>query len=185
MIPTLSQVCSLNSPFRDDLEDYAAGHCRSIEIWLTKLESYLEQSKSSAANIKQLLDDLGMTASVASYQGGLLMSQGEARKVAWESFAKRLDLCCEIGAKTVVVACDTTSPLSQVDVERIQASLLQLAKEVGQRGLRAALEFQAKAAFGNNLQTAAALVQEVGSPHLGICLDVFHFFTGPSKFSDL
>jgi sugar phosphate isomerase/epimerase len=51
--------------------------------------------------------------------------------------------------------------------------------------LRAALEFQADSSFGNNLETAAALVQEVGSPHLGLCLDVFHFHVGPSKMEDL
>ncbi|HND56681.1 MAG TPA: sugar phosphate isomerase/epimerase, partial [Pirellulaceae bacterium] len=30
-----------------------------------------------------------------------------------------------------------------------------------------------------------ALVAEVGSPHLGLCLDVFHFYCGPSKGEDL
>ena len=39
--------------------------------------------------------------------------------------------------------------------------------------------------FGNNLQTAAALVAEVGSPHLGLCLDAFHWHVGPSKTEDL
>jgi 2-keto-myo-inositol isomerase len=50
--------------------------------------------------------------------------------------------------------------------------------------VRLALEFQARSAFVNNLQTAAALVAEVGSPHLGICLDAFHYFVGPSKPED-
>jgi 4-hydroxyphenylpyruvate dioxygenase len=27
--------------------------------------------------------------------------------------------------------------------------------------------------------------ESVGHPHVGICLDLFHFFVGPSKFSDL
>ena len=51
--------------------------------------------------------------------------------------------------------------------------------------MRVALEFQSQARFVNNLQTAAALVAEVGSPHLGLCLDAFHFYVGPSKFHDL
>jgi len=51
--------------------------------------------------------------------------------------------------------------------------------------LRLALEFQAKATFGNNLQTAAALVADVGSPHLGLCLDWFQYYTSPSKEEDL
>jgi 4-hydroxyphenylpyruvate dioxygenase len=63
--------------------------------------------------------------------------------------------------------------------------LVQIAQAAGRRQMRVALEFQARAALGNNLQTAVALVNEVASPHLGVCLDVFHFFVGPSKQSDL
>jgi sugar phosphate isomerase/epimerase len=83
------------------------------------------------------------------------------------------------------VACDIHAPLEQADLERAQLSLVNIATETGKLGLRAALEFQNRAAFGNNLQTAAALVGEVGSPHLGICFDVFHFYTSPSKLEDL
>jgi sugar phosphate isomerase/epimerase len=35
------------------------------------------------------------------------------------------------------------------------------------------------------LQTAVALVADVGSPHLGLCLDAFHYYAGPSKAEDL
>src|SRR4030095_789204 len=90
-----------------------------------------------------------------------------------------------IATRTIVIACDVPQPLSQETIERVQVSLVQAAQECGKRGLRAALGFQATSALGNNLQTAAALIAEVGSPHLGICLDAFHFFTGPSKTEDL
>ena len=36
MKPVLGQVCSLNSPFDTDVEEYAAGQSAAIEIWLTK-----------------------------------------------------------------------------------------------------------------------------------------------------
>lgn len=183
MIPTLSQVCSLHSPFEDDLADYAAGQCRAVEIWLTKLENYLEEHSPEA--FRGLLEEHGLTAPVASYQGGLLTSQGEARREAWQLFERRVALCKEVGIGTIVVACDIPGPLQQSDIERAQVSLQQLAQTVGPHGIRVALEFQARAAFGNNLQTAAAMVAEVGSPHLGLCFDAFQFYIGPSKLHDL
>jgi 4-hydroxyphenylpyruvate dioxygenase len=183
MIPTLSQVCSLHSPFDRDLEDFAAGQCHSVEVWLTKLEEYLRSH--TLADVRFWLDKFGMQLPVASYQGGIVASQGEARREAWELLARRLDLCRDLRIGTLVVACDVPAPLTQQTIERVQVSLTQLAQEAGRRGLRAALEFQADSSFGNNLQTAAALVQEVGSPHLGLCLDAFHFHTGPSKTADL
>ena len=95
------------------------------------------------------------------------------------------DLCRLLGVETLVVACDVPPPLTQIVIERVQVSLQQAAQEAGLAGLRLALEFQANSVFGNNLQTAAALVAEVGSPHLGLCLDAYHWHVGPSKADDL
>ena len=88
MIPALSQVCSLNSSFEKDLEDYAAGACRTVEIWLGKLETFLENHTPD--DVRQLLEERELTAPVASYQGGLLTSQGDARKQHWGESAGRL-----------------------------------------------------------------------------------------------
>jgi len=183
MKPALSQVCSLHSPFEKDVEDYAAGQCDAIDVWLTKLEAFLQ--RRSLDDARALLAEHGMTTPVASFQGGLLSSQGDARREAWTLFESRLGLCQAIGVATLVVACDVGAPLDQATIERARVSLQQAAQAAGLRGLRIALEFQADAAFGNNLQTAAALVEEVGSPHLGLCLDAFHYYVGPSQPEDL
>jgi 2-keto-myo-inositol isomerase len=183
MKPAISQLCSLNSPFEKDIEDYAAGACQAVEIWLGKLETYLEQH--SVDDVRRLLDEQEMVAPVASFQGGLLVSQGDARREHWEHFSQRLRLLRELKVETLVVACDVVGPLVQQDLERVQTSLTQAAVRAGEQGIRLALEFQASATFGNNLQSAAALVNETGSPHLGLCFDVFHYYAGPSKGEDL
>jgi 2-keto-myo-inositol isomerase len=183
MTPALAQVCSLPSPFEKDIADYAAGKCGAIELWLTKLETYLQSH--SLDDVRRLLTENEMTAPVASYQGGLLASQGEQRREAWQLFERRLEICQELKIGTIVVACDVPRPLDQQTLDRVQASLVQVAQTCGQRGLRAALEFQASSAFGNNLQSVAAMIGEVGSPHLGICFDAFHYYCGPSKGEDL
>ena len=126
-----------------------------------------------------------MAAPVASFQGGLLASQGEFRKQHWESFDQRLAQCRALGTGTLVVAADVGGPLDQQAIDRVQMSAGQAAERAGGHGVRLALEFQARAAFVNNLQTAAALVAEIGSPHLGLCLDAFHYYVGPSKLEDL
>jgi 4-hydroxyphenylpyruvate dioxygenase len=154
-----------------------------VELWLTKLEQFLENH--SHDDLKKLLEQNGIRAEVASFQGGLLASQGEARREAWKLFEKRLALCQQLGIKTLVVSCDVPRSLTQQDIERVRMSLGQLAQQSANSGCRAALEFQANSGLGSNLQTAVALVSEVGSPHLGICLDAFHYYIGPSKPDDL
>lgn len=183
MKPALSQVCSLDSPFENDVEEYAAGKCQAIELWIGKLDAYLE--KHSEADVRALLAQHGITAPVASFQGGLLTSQGEFRKQHWGAFERRLAQCRVLGVETLVVAADVIGPLEQSDIDRVQISLTQAAQLAGQHKVRLALEFQARSAFINNLQTAAAVVAETGSPHLGLCLDVFHYAIGPSKHEDL
>lgn len=183
MIPTLSQVCSLHAAFGTDIEDYAAGQCRSVELWFTKLEDYLEGH--SVEDVRQLLDALSVRASVAGLQGGLLDSEAAARDEAWKLFRSRLQLSRELGIETIVVACDVSGPLTRLTIDRVRGSLVELAAAAGEASVRVALEFQGRAALGNNLQTAVALIEEVGSPSLGLCLDTFHFEIGPSKWADL
>jgi hypothetical protein len=86
VITALSQVSSLPSGFAKDLEDYSAAGCQAVEVWLTKLESYLETH--SLQSLRDLLHRHEIKLPVASLQGGLLSSQGEARRAAWDLFGR-------------------------------------------------------------------------------------------------
>lgn len=183
MLAALSQVGSLPAELEQEFEDYAAGKCQALDLWMTKVEEYVENRSEDA--FLRLLQDHQLQPVSASFQGGLLASQGERRREAWSLFQRRLQRCRALGIPTLVVACDVPSPVSDQDAQRTQASLAEAAQQGAAAGVRIALEFQAKAGLGNNLQTAAALVAAVGSPHLGICLDAFHYHVGPSKPEDL
>ena len=183
MKPALSQVCSLAGPFEKDVTDYAAGRCDAIELWFGKLEGYLESH--TPADVRRLLDDAGMAAPVASFQGGLLVSQGDARREHWQHFERRLSLCRELRVGTLIVAADLQGAVEQHDLERAVTSLRQAADWAAQHDVRIALEFQCRATFANNLQTVAALIDEIAHPALGLCLDAFHYYCGPSKLEDL
>jgi 4-hydroxyphenylpyruvate dioxygenase len=182
MKPALSQVCSLNAPLEKDVEDFAAGACRAIELWVGKLDNYLE--RHSETDLTELLKRHDVAAPVISFQGGLFTSQGEFRREHWAAFSSRLAQCQRLGVGTLVVAGDIGGPLEQQDLDRVRVSLDQAAALARNHGVRLALEFQSRAAFANNLQTAAALVAETASPHLGLCFDAFHYYTGPSKAED-
>ena len=42
MKPCISQATTLSTPFEADLAAYARGGWTAVELWLTKLETYLE-----------------------------------------------------------------------------------------------------------------------------------------------
>ena len=183
MIPCISQVTTLSASFDADVRGYAGVKCEAIEVWLTKLETFLADHSLEA--VKQLASDCGVTLAAAAVQGGILLAQGDARREAFALFERRLELCQSLRIPTMVVAADFTSEVTETDYERAVVSLKQAGQLARERGVRLALEFQSRAAFCNNLSTAAALVEHCDKPNVGICLDVFHYYTGPSKFEDL
>ena len=183
MIPCISQVCSLGSSFEDDIDGYADAAGSAIELWLTKLEEYLVGHKP--AEVRARAADRGLALAAAAFQGGILISQGESRRAAWDQFQRRLETCAELGIPVLVTTADFLGPFSQIDIERAQVSLRQAGETAAMHGVKIALEFQARNTFVNNLETAAMLVQSTAHPSVGICLDLFHFFIGPSKPDDL
>ncbi|MCI0641736.1 MAG: sugar phosphate isomerase/epimerase [Gemmataceae bacterium] len=183
MRPCLSQTTTLPCPFADDVAAFADAGCQAMEVWLTKLETHLETH--SPEDTKRLLAERGMTLAAAAYQGGLLLSQGEQRKAHYDHFRKRLEICQELAIPTMLVVADFVGEVDSTALERADVSLTQAAQWAAGFGIRLALEFRAKNAFCASLDTALALVAQCGQPNVGVNFDVFHYYTGPSKFEDL
>ena len=183
MKPCISEATTLPGSFADDVAAYAEAGCPALEVWLTKLEAHLE--KHSAADTRKLLEDRQMTLAAGSYQGGLLLSQGEQRQVHYDHFKRRLDLCGSFAIPTLLLAPDFVGRLDAAALQQAVAALGESARWAAAFGVQLALEFRGKAPFCSSLDTACALVAACGETNVGVCLDVFHYYTGPSKFEDL
>jgi sugar phosphate isomerase/epimerase len=183
MRPCISEATTLPAPFADDVNAYADGGCTAMEVWLTKLETHLETH--SAADTRKLLEDRQITPAAAAYQGGLLLSQGEQRKAHYDHLKRRLDLCQAFGIPTLLVVADFVERVDPTALERAVVSLRQAAQWSAAFGVRLALEFRGSATFCSSLDTALSLVAACGEPNVGVNFDVFHYYTGPSKFDDL
>jgi sugar phosphate isomerase/epimerase len=183
MKPCISEATILPNTFAEDVHAYAEGGCRAMEVWLTKLETHLETHP--AADTHKLLEDRQMTLAAASYQGGLLLSQGEQRRAHYDHLRRRLDLCQQFGIGTLLVVADFVDQIDQAALDRAVVSLTQAAQWAAGYGVRLALEFRGKSTFCSSLDTALALVAQCGEANVGVNFDVFHYYTGPSKFEDL
>ncbi len=182
----ISQVTTLMNPFESDASSYRSGGWPAVELWLTKLESYVRDH--SAAEARSLFESAGVRPVAAAGQGGLLLSRGAGREAHWELFGLRLELLRELGVSTLVVAADSAAAVARStdleDFARAAAALGEAAELAGSYGVRLALEFQRSSPICACLETAAALVAQCGSGNAGVCLDAFHFQTGPSKLED-
>jgi sugar phosphate isomerase/epimerase len=183
MRPCISEATTLPRSFADDVNGFADGGCDAMEVWLTKLETHLQCN--SAPDTRKLLADRGMTLAAASYQGGLLLSQGEQRQAHYDHFKRRLDLCQAFGIGTLLVVADFVDQIDASSLERAVVSLKQAAQWAAAFHVKLALEFRGTATFCSSLETALGLVAAAAEPNVGINLDVFHYYTGSSKFEDL
>ena len=181
--PAVGTVCSLNCELATILADYAAGHCDAVDLWLGHAERVLETG--SPESLRDLVAASGVKVVAASYQGGLVTADGAAGEAHWTLFRHRLELCHGLFIPVLVVAGDAFAPLSTTDLGAMSANLATAAGLAAEAGVKLALEFDARASFPNNLQSAVALVDQVGHPALGLCLDWHHFTMGPSKEADL
>jgi sugar phosphate isomerase/epimerase len=75
--------------------------------------------------------------------------------------------------------------IDQTDLERAVVSLKQAAQWAAAFNVRLALEFRGNSTFCSSLDTALSLIAHCGEPNVGVNFDVFHYYTGPSKFEDL
>lgn len=183
MIPCISQATTLPGSFADDAADYPAGGCRALEVWLTKLEKHLREV--SAEDTRKALADRDVRLVAAAYQGGLLLSQGDARKAHFDHFKRRLDLCQQFAVPTLVLVADFAQSPAADDLGRAVVSLAQAGQWAAGFGVRLALEFRGTDTFCSCLDTALTLVEQCREPNVGVCLDAFHFYKGPSKGEDL
>ena len=150
---------------------------------MTKLETYLESH--SVAEAKGLLEACGLKAAAAAGQGGLLLSRDAERLAHWDLFRRRLDILAELDVRTLIVAADFVREPTSEDYGRAVASLAEAAEFARGVGIRLALEFQKGSRFCSSLDTALAIIAQAGAENVGVCLDLFHYYTGPSKFEDL
>src|SRR5262245_47897028 len=183
MKPCISQATTLPSRLAEDVDRYGKGGVTGMEVWPTKLEQHLE--KNSPADTKKLLADSGLSLAAAAYQGGLLLSQGEQRRAHYDHFRRRLDLCQFFGIPTLLVVHDFAEKADATALERAVVSLAQAAQWAAGAGVRLALEFRGTDRFCASVPTALALVAQCGEPNVGVNLDIFHYYTGPSKLEDL
>jgi sugar phosphate isomerase/epimerase len=179
----ISEATTLPTTFADDVAAYADAGCSAMEVWLTKLETHLESQSADAT--RQLLEQHQMSLAAASYQGGLLLSQGDERRAHYDHFRRRLDLCQQFGIGTVLVVADFVTAVERTDLQRAVVSLKQAAQWSAGFDIRLGLEFRGGNKFCASLDTAVALVAAAGEPNVGVVFDVFHYYTGPSKFEDL
>jgi len=191
MYPVFSQATLLPHPLGVDIDACIKGGVRSVELWLTKAEDHLK--RHTAAELGKVFADAGIRLEAASYQGGLLGGTPESRASHLDHFKRRLDLCQALGIPILGLLPDLVPSGGKPAGERVnEAQVAALIEELGAAadwaeayGIKLALSFRSDCPLPTNLQSAIALVEAAERTNLGLALDCFPFFNGPSKTEEI
>jgi len=183
MYAVYGQATTMAAPLVEEWKQVGAAGFRHIDAWLAKLEAFLKNEQVST--LKQMLGDLNLGLVCGSFQGGLMRPPGEARKAHEDHFKKRLDLCEALAIPTMVLACDSDGDPGPQSLNFAIEGLVRACQWADAYKVRIALEFQARNRLVNNLETAAMVIKQAAQPNLGLCLDLFQYWIGPSKEMDL
>ncbi len=100
----ISQVSTLTTPLEQELQAYARGGWSFMEIWLPKLETYLEQH--TLDDYRSLLEANEIVPIAAASQGGLLIARDQQKASIESQYRKRLSLLAELGVKVLTLTPD-------------------------------------------------------------------------------
>ncbi len=140
MKPCISQATTLKNPFQADPAIFSRNGWTDVEIWLTKLETFLQDHTLTQA--RTTLESEGIRPVAAASQGGLLLSRGDGRETHWRHFANRLAILAELAVPVLIVTPDFVAQPNHEDYVRAAASLGEASELAATFGVRLALEFQ-------------------------------------------
>ena len=180
---SVSQVSTLAAGFADDVRTYAAAGLDGVGIWEMKLGDGPDDE--AVALLRE--SGLGSATAVPTVPSILplpLLAGPDDPRERTDSILRSLHRLAPFEPAAVLCI---TGPGDRATALR---GLREVVAEAEQLGLRIALEpFQAEGISSwsilNTLGDAAAVVEEIGSPALGIQFDVWHLWNTPELFEEI
>jgi len=97
----INPATTMPAAFEEDVVAYSEAGFRAMEIWLGKVDRYLEKGHT-VRDAKRLMADCGLAAAGACFCG-LTFSGDENERKSLEELGSRLEMCEALGAKALVV----------------------------------------------------------------------------------
>jgi sugar phosphate isomerase/epimerase len=186
---SISQVSTLAASFGDDLRTYADAGLDAIGVWELKLgdgpdDEAVELFRTSG---------LGSASAVPLVPSILplpLLPGPDDPHERVDAILRSLERLAPFAPAAVVCFTGPYVPGAGAAHDVVVAGLRQIGREAERLGLRIALEpFQREGSESwspvNSLGAAARLIDEVGSPAIGIQFDVWHLWNTPQLFDEI
>ena len=157
----------------------------SVELWLDHWDAH--RARHGDAGARHLLDDSGLHVAGACFQEGLFFARGPELTGRLGELDRRLEQCGLLGAPCLVVIplpAELERP-SLADLELAAENVRRAAERAEPYGVSLTVEFLRGARLVNNLPSALHLAAAVDRADVGVLVDTYQLYAGPSKLEDL
>jgi len=179
----LHQTTSVGAGFRKSLEGWSRAGIRYVELTAHLLDDFLKTDTLDSA--RRLVSDLGLTP--VSCTAGLpdFWNPNPGRAAALEIWKRRCEQFSSLGLKQIYNPTVTTLRITPDDYKRGAECMREAGELARQFQMTAMIEFVRNSSYVSTLTTLLELTREAAHPNVRPMLDLYHFWSGMSKFEDL
>jgi 2-keto-myo-inositol isomerase len=179
----LHQTTSAGAGFRKSLEGWSRAGIRYVELTAQLLDDFLKTDTLESA--RRLVRDLGLTP--VSCTAGLpdFWNPNPGRAAALEIWKRRCEQFSSLGLKQIYNPTVTTLRITSDDYKRGPECMREAGELARQFQMTAMIEFVRNSSYISTLTTLLELTREAAHPNVRPMLDLYHFWSGMSKFEDL
>ncbi|HIF06520.1 MAG TPA: sugar phosphate isomerase/epimerase [Gemmatimonadetes bacterium] len=183
MLLAMHQNTSRAAGFRGSLEGWARAGIQYVELNDAMLDGFLEND--TLAGARNLLDDLGLT----PVSGAAVMQDiwipGPAREVSLETWRRRCEQFAALGSERIYSPSITNRRVTAEDFAATPDCIREAGQIASEYNLTAMIEFLRTSTHLATLTSALDMIRAADHPNVRPMMDIFHFWSGLSKFQDL
>jgi len=167
--------------YDQDIAAYSAAGFEAMEIWLAKVDAYLEKG-NSLEDARRLMADSGLEPAGACFVS-LTFSGDRQEEESLQTLRRRLEMCQALGARTLVVIPGVPgTPVTEQMYERAAEGLARCAEMAEPYDVSLAIEFIKGAPLIGSVRTAAAVARKSARPNVGVLFDTLtRFISTPAS----
>ena len=180
---SLHQTTSRRAGYRRSLEGWARAGVKHVEITDVMLDEFLPGDSLAAA--KRVITDLGLTPVSSAAVLPDIWIPGPERAASLETWRKRCDQFATLGFPKIYCPSITSRRVTLDDFKATPGCMRETGDIAKQFNLTSMVEFARTSTHLSTLRSTLTLIREAAHASVRPMFDVFHFWSGMSKFEDL
>jgi 2-keto-myo-inositol isomerase len=169
--------------FETDLAAYQKAGFHHMELWIDKLDKYMQKHELAEARTLLAKHELELVGACCAVE--LMLKDVKTNPPRLADLKRKLELCQKLNCPTLIIVPDFPKQSDPGVYGTVEKNLKVAAGIAADYNVKLALEFIQGCKLIGTLSTAKDLVRAVNHPNLGILLDLFHFWMDRSHVEDI